>query len=152
VLADERASLIRRWQKLTTIGEQAQGSHVRAQRVVGNDGFCDLVGALRADAGIQVISPVATGPPIEPVLLHRRQIVGDEVCTNLAPSFTTAQRPPVAGLKSLMGAPVGMAEDGDGAQLFADDVGDVVWRVSLAAKSLLSSQVTHQPSDHTVNL
>jgi len=44
--------------------------------------------------------------------------------------------------KSLMGAPVGMAQDSDGALLFADDVGDVVWRVSPAAKSLFSSQVT----------
>jgi len=29
-----------------------------------------------------------------------------------------------------MGAPVGMAIDAEGALLVADDVGDVVWRVS----------------------
>jgi glucose/arabinose dehydrogenase len=29
-----------------------------------------------------------------------------------------------------MGAPVGMAMDAEGALLVADDVGDVVWRVS----------------------
>ena len=32
--------------------------------------------------------------------------------------------------KTLMGAPVGMAMDAEGALLVADDVGDVVWRVS----------------------
>ncbi|MNR68226.1 hypothetical protein D3C85_1926570 [compost metagenome] len=32
--------------------------------------------------------------------------------------------------KTLMGAPVGMAIDAEGALLVADDVGDVVWRVS----------------------
>lgn len=32
--------------------------------------------------------------------------------------------------KSLKGAPVGMAEDADGALLIADDVGNTVWRVS----------------------
>jgi glucose/arabinose dehydrogenase len=32
--------------------------------------------------------------------------------------------------KHLFGAPVGLAQDKDGALLIADDVGDVVWRVS----------------------
>jgi len=34
--------------------------------------------------------------------------------------------------KTLMGAPVGLAEDSEGALLIADDVGDVIWRVSAA--------------------
>jgi glucose/arabinose dehydrogenase len=34
--------------------------------------------------------------------------------------------------KSLYGAPVGLAQDADGALLIADDVGDVVWRVTAA--------------------
>jgi glucose/arabinose dehydrogenase len=34
--------------------------------------------------------------------------------------------------KQLYGAPVGMAQDGEGALLFADDVGNVIWRVSSA--------------------
>ena len=54
-------------------------------------------------------------------------------------SFRTASRPGgrrpwSAALhrrtKTLMGAPVGMAMDAEGALLVADDVGDVVWRVS----------------------
>jgi glucose/arabinose dehydrogenase len=36
--------------------------------------------------------------------------------------------------KSLYGAPVGMAQDADGALLIADDVGNVIWRVTTAAK------------------
>jgi glucose/arabinose dehydrogenase len=36
--------------------------------------------------------------------------------------------------KSLYGAPVGMAQDADGALLIADDVGNVIWRVTSAAK------------------
>ncbi|WP_227496759.1 PQQ-dependent sugar dehydrogenase [Massilia litorea] len=34
--------------------------------------------------------------------------------------------------KSLFGAPVGLAQDAEGALLFADDVGNVVWRVTAA--------------------
>jgi glucose/arabinose dehydrogenase len=34
--------------------------------------------------------------------------------------------------KQLYGAPVGMAQDAEGALLFADDVGNVIWRVSSA--------------------
>jgi glucose/arabinose dehydrogenase len=34
--------------------------------------------------------------------------------------------------KHLYGAPVGLAQDADGALLIADDVGNVVWRVSSA--------------------
>jgi glucose/arabinose dehydrogenase len=32
--------------------------------------------------------------------------------------------------KQLFGAPVGLAQDSDGALPIADDVGDTVWRVS----------------------
>jgi glucose/arabinose dehydrogenase len=39
-----------------------------------------------------------------------------------------------ADQKSLYGAPVGMAQDADGALLIADDVGNVIWRVTSAAK------------------
>ena len=34
--------------------------------------------------------------------------------------------------KNLYGAPVGLAQDAQGGLLFADDVGNVVWRVSSA--------------------
>lgn len=48
-----------------------------------------------------------------------------------------AAQPVVTGFhsadeKSLFGAPVGLAQDADGALLFADDVGNVVWRVTAA--------------------
>jgi glucose/arabinose dehydrogenase len=36
--------------------------------------------------------------------------------------------------KRLFGAPVGLAQDRDGALLIADDVGDVVWRVTGARR------------------
>ncbi|WP_371765438.1 sorbosone dehydrogenase family protein [Massilia sp.] len=36
--------------------------------------------------------------------------------------------------KHLFGAPVGLAQDADGALLIADDVGDVVWRVTAARR------------------
>ena len=36
--------------------------------------------------------------------------------------------------KSLYGAPVGLAQDGEGALLIADDVGNVVWRVTSASR------------------
>jgi glucose/arabinose dehydrogenase len=39
-----------------------------------------------------------------------------------------------ADQKSLYGAPVGMAQDADGALLIADDVGNVIWRVTSAGK------------------
>jgi glucose/arabinose dehydrogenase len=34
--------------------------------------------------------------------------------------------------KELYGAPVGLAQDAEGALLFADDVGNVIWRVTSA--------------------
>ena len=34
--------------------------------------------------------------------------------------------------KQLFGAPVGLAQDAEGALLFADDVGNVIWRVTAA--------------------
>jgi glucose/arabinose dehydrogenase len=34
--------------------------------------------------------------------------------------------------KNLYGAPVGLAQDAQGALLIADDVGNVIWRVSAA--------------------
>ena len=48
-----------------------------------------------------------------------------------------AAQPVVTGFhsadeKSLFGAPVGLAQDAEGALLFADDVGNVVWRVTSA--------------------
>ena len=36
--------------------------------------------------------------------------------------------------KQLYGAPVGLAQDRDGALLIADDVGDAVWRVTSASR------------------
>ena len=35
--------------------------------------------------------------------------------------------------KNLYGAPVGLAQDRDGALLVADDVGDIIWRVTAQA-------------------
>ena len=48
-----------------------------------------------------------------------------------------AAQPVVTGFhsadeKQLYGAPVGMAQDAEGALLIADDVGNVVWRVTSA--------------------
>jgi hypothetical protein len=37
-----------------------------------------------------------------------------------------------ANEENLFGAPVGLAQDAEGALLIADDVGDVVWRVTSA--------------------
>jgi len=50
---------------------------------------------------------------------------------------TGAAQPVVTGFhsadeKQLFGAPVGLAQDAEGALLFADDVGNVIWRVSAA--------------------
>ena len=45
--------------------------------------------------------------------------------------------------KSLMGAPVGLAEDADGALLIADDVGNCVWRVTAAASGPAAAASTH---------
>jgi glucose/arabinose dehydrogenase len=50
-----------------------------------------------------------------------------------------AAQPVVTGFhsadeKQLYGAPVGLAQDGEGALLVADDVGDAVWRVTAAAR------------------
>jgi glucose/arabinose dehydrogenase len=36
--------------------------------------------------------------------------------------------------KQLYGAPVGLAQDAEGALLIADDVGNVVWRVTSAKR------------------
>jgi glucose/arabinose dehydrogenase len=51
---------------------------------------------------------------------------------------TGVPEPLVTGFHSddesqLYGAPVGLAQDKDGALLIADDVGDVVWRVTAAS-------------------
>ena len=48
-----------------------------------------------------------------------------------------AAQPVVTGFhsadeKHLYGAPVGLAQDAEGGLLFADDVGNVVWRVTSA--------------------
>jgi glucose/arabinose dehydrogenase len=45
--------------------------------------------------------------------------------------------------KHLYGAPVGLAQDREGALLIADDVGDAVWRVTSASRLKGVSQ-THR--------
>jgi glucose/arabinose dehydrogenase len=45
--------------------------------------------------------------------------------------------------KTLMGAPVGLAEDADGALLIADDVGNCVWRVTSATTGATVATPTH---------
>src|SRR6185295_3415379 len=53
--------------------------NVRSQGIVRYDGLGDQIGALRFDAWVEVLPVVAVRPAVKGTVLHRREVVGDEV-------------------------------------------------------------------------
>ncbi len=83
MFAYERATVVLRRQRLRGVEHQAQRRHVRADGVVRHDGLGHQVRALRLHALVHVLAVVAVGPAVEAVFLHRGQVIGHQVGTDL---------------------------------------------------------------------
>ena len=72
---------------------------MRAERVVGNERLGDEIGALRADAFVDVLAEVAVRPTVEAAVLDRGQVIGNEVAAEFVafigdgPQEPTLRRP-----------------------------------------------------------
>uniref|UniRef100_A0A0N4ZJL1 LEPR-XLL domain-containing protein n=1 Tax=Parastrongyloides trichosuri TaxID=131310 RepID=A0A0N4ZJL1_PARTI len=62
---------------------QAQRGGVRAEGVVGRDGFGHQVRPLRLHALVHVLAVVAVGPPVEAAVLHRGEVIGHQIVADL---------------------------------------------------------------------
>ncbi len=97
VLAYEGTTPVARGKIGARVHRQSQGCHVGAQGVIRRDRCRHEVGPLRHNPGVQVLAEVAIGPAVKAAVLHRGQIIRDQVGPDLI-AFV-GDRPELAGLR-----------------------------------------------------
>src|SRR4051794_20286291 len=79
VLSDERAVAELFGQLRAAREGQAERRDVVAERIVRHGGPGDKLRILRLDAAVDVLTPVAERPAVKTAILHRSEIVGDQI-------------------------------------------------------------------------
>jgi hypothetical protein len=83
MLAHERAAPVVHGQINACVHGKSQWGNVGAEGIVGLDCSCHEVGPLRHDARIEMLAEVAVGPAVEATILHRCQIIRDQIGSDL---------------------------------------------------------------------